>query len=99
MVIRNLELDDFDDVNNLFMQLHNSEMEQRPDLFRKIEEPNTPKAWDFEASLSDNNKIMLGAEVNDKIVGFAIVQIRQSTYKVQAPRTYAYFENIVVDTN
>ena len=47
MVIRNLELDDFDDVNNLFMQLHNSEMEQRPDLFRKIEKPNTPKAWDF----------------------------------------------------
>ena len=99
MVIRNLKLEDFDDVNNLFMQLHNSEMEQRPDLFRKKEKPNTPKAWDFEASLSDNNKIMLGAEVNDKIVGFAIVQIRQSTYKVQAPRTYAYFENIVVDTN
>ena len=99
MVIRNLELEDFDDVNNLFMQLHNAEMEQRPDLFRKIEKPNTPKAWDFEASLSDNNKLMLGAEVNDKIVGFAIVQIRQSTYKVQAPRTYAYFENIVVDTN
>ena len=42
---------------------------------------------------------MLGAEVDDKIVGFAIVQIRQPTYKVQAPRTYAYFENIVVDTN
>lgn len=99
MIIRDLKLEDFDDVNNLFMQLHNSEMEQRPDLFRKIEKPTTSKAWDFEASLSDNSKIMIGAEVDDKIVGFAIIQIRQSTYKVQAPRTYAYFENIVVDEN
>lgn len=99
MVIRNLKLEDFDDVNNLFMQLHNSEMEQRPDLFRKIEKPTTSRAWDFEASLSDNSKIMIGAEVGDKIVAFAIIQIRQSTYKVQTPRTYAYFENIVVDEN
>ncbi len=99
MVIRNLKLEDFDDVNNLFMQLHNYEMEQRPDLFRKIEKPTTPKAWDFEASLSDSNKTMIGAEVNDKIVGFAILQIIQSTYKAQTPRTYAYFENIVVNEN
>lgn len=99
MVIRNLKIEDFDNVNDLFMQLHNSEMEQRPDLFRKIEKPTTSKAWDFEASLSDNSKIMIGAEVDDKIVGFAIIQIRQSAYKVQATRTYAYFENIVVDNS
>ena len=99
MIIRNLSLEDFEDVNNLFMQLHNSEMEQRPDLFRKIEKPTTSRAWDFEASLTDNSKIMIGAEVDGKIVGFVIVQIRQSTYKIQTPRTFAYFENIVVDEN
>lgn len=99
MKIRNLQLEDFDDVNNLFVQLHNSEMEQRPDLFRKIEKPTTSKAWDFEASLFDNSKIMIGAEVDSKIVAFVIVQIRQSVYKIQAPRTFAYFENIVVDEN
>ena len=44
MVIRNHKLGDFDDVNNLFIRLHNSEKEQRPDLFRKIEKPTTPKA-------------------------------------------------------
>ncbi|MCH5151251.1 MAG: hypothetical protein J1F65_01140 [Clostridiales bacterium] len=49
MIIRNLKLEDFDDVNNLFMQLHNSEMEHRPDLFRKIDKPTTSRAWDFEA--------------------------------------------------
>ena len=73
MIIRNLKLEDFDDVNNLFMQLHNLEMEQRPDLFRKIEKPTTSKAWDFEASLVDNTKIMIGAEVDGKIIGFVIV--------------------------
>ena len=99
MIIRNLKLEDFDDVNNLFMQLHNLEMEQRPDLFRKIEKPTTSRAWDFEASLTDNSKIMIGAEVDGKIVGFVIVQIRQAEYKIQTPRTFAYFENIVVDEN
>ena len=97
MIIRNLKLEDFDDVNNLFMQLHNLEMEQRPDLFRKIEKPTTSRAWDFEASLTDSSKIMIGAEVDGKIVGFVIVQIRQAEYKIQTPRTFAYFENIVVD--
>ena len=99
MIIRNLKLEDFDDVNNLFMQLHNSEMEQRPDLFRKIEKPTTSRAWDFEASLTDKSKIMIGAEVDGKIVGFVIVQIRRAEYKIQTPRTFAYFENIVVDEN
>ena len=99
MIIRNLKLEDFDDVNNLFMQLHNSEMEQRPDLFRKIEKPTTSRAWDFEASLTDNSKIMIGTEVDGKIVGFVIIQIRKAEYKIQTPRTFAYFENIVVDEN
>ena len=99
MIIRNLKLEDFDDVNNLFMQLHNSEMERRPDLFRKIDKPTTSRAWDFEASLMDNSKITIGAEVDGKIVGFVIVQIRHSVYKIQTPRTFAYFENIVVDEN
>ena len=99
MIIRNLKLEDFDDVNNLFMQLHNLETEQRPDLFRKIEKPTTSRAWDFEASLADNSKIMIGAEVDGKIVGFVIIQIRRAEYKIQTPRTFAYFENIVVDEN
>ena len=99
MIIRNLKLEDFDDVNNLFIQLHNSEVEHRPDLFRKIEKPTTSMAWDFAASLSDNSKIMIGAEVDGKVVGFVIAQIRQSTYKIQTQRTFAYFENIVVDEN
>ena len=99
MIIRNLKLEDFDDVNNLFMQLHNSEMEHRPDLFRKIEKPTTSRAWDFEASLTDNSKIMIGAEIDSKIVGFVIVQIKKAEYKIQTPRTFAYFENIVVDEN
>ena len=99
MIIRELNLEDFDAVNNLFMQLHSLEAEQRPDLFRQIQKPTTSKAWDYEASLADNSKIVIGAEVDGTIVGFAIVQIRQSVFKVQTPRIYAYFENIVVDTN
>ncbi|MDE6584862.1 MAG: GNAT family N-acetyltransferase [Anaeroplasmataceae bacterium] len=97
MRIRDLKLEDFDEVNTLFMQLHNLFVEQRPDLYRKIEKPTTSKAWDFEASLFDTSKIMLGAEMDGKIVGFGIIQIRQTESKLQTPRIFAYFENIAVD--
>lgn len=65
-------------------------------MFRKIEKPATSRARDFETSLNKNSKIMIGAEVDGKIVGFVIVKIRQSEYKIQTPHTYAYFETRII---
>lgn len=97
MIIRNLKLEDFDAVNNLFLQLHTLHVEQRPDIYRKIEKPTTSKAWDYEASLADNNFIMIGAEIDSKIIGFGILQIYKTQSKIKSPRTCAYFKHIAVD--
>ena len=96
MIIRDLKLEDFDAVNNLFLQLHTLHAEQRPDIYRKIEKPTTSKAWDYEASLADNNFIMIGAEVDGKIVGFCIIRICQTTNKVTTARIFAFLQNIAV---
>ena len=97
MIIRDLKSEDFDAVNNIFMQLHNLHVEQRSDIYRKIEKQTTTNAWDYETSISDNTKIMIGAEIDGKIVGFGIIQIRQTTNAVKNPRVFAYFKNIAVD--
>ncbi len=96
MIIRDLKLEDFDAVNNLFLQLHTLHAEQRPDIYRKIEKPTTSKAWDYEASLADNNFIKIGAEVDGKIVGFCIIRICQTTNKVTTSRIFAFLQNIAV---
>lgn len=99
MILRDLTLGDFDAVNNLFMQLHNLHVTHRPDIFKKIEKPTTPEAWDFEASLADENKILLGAEFDGEIVGLCFVIIRKPQNKTLVPRICAFIDDIVVDEN
>lgn len=99
MIIRELRLEDFNAVNDLFMQLHDLHVEHRPDIYRKIHKPVTSKAWDYEASLADKNTIALGAEIDGKIVGFSMMQICQTTNKVTTSRIFAFLRDIAVDEN
>ena len=99
MIIRDLTIEDFDDVNDIFMQMQDLHVEHRPDLYRKMDKPTTTRAWDYEASLGDENMIMLGAEEEGKIVGFCIVEIRQTGGKALVPRTSVHIKNLAVDEN
>ena len=98
-MIRDLTIEDFDAVNDIFMQMQNLHVEHRPDLYRKIDKPTTAKAWDYEASLGDKNMIMLGAEKEGKIVGFCIAEIRQAEGKALVPHISAHIKNIAVHEN
>lgn len=97
MLIRDLTINDFNEVNEIFMQMQDLHVEHRPDLYRKIDKPTTTKAWDYEASLSDENMIMLGAEVNGSIVGFCISQIQEAKGGSRVPRVSVHIRNIAVD--
>lgn len=99
MTIRQLTLQDFEGVNDLFMQLHSVHVKNRPDIYRQIEKPTTPKAWDFEPSLSDPNKIMLGAEIDGNLVGFAVFVLRCPANSALVPRKFVYLDDIAVDEN
>ena len=39
MIIRDLTLSDFDEVNEIFKQLHELHIQQRPDIYRNVENP------------------------------------------------------------
>jgi len=98
MVIRDLKMEDFDAVNDLFMQLHNFHAEQRHDIYRKLEKSATSQAGDYEAAMADNN-IMLGAEIDGKIIGYAILKVYKTENIIKSPRTFAYLKEIAVDEN
>lgn len=99
MIIRDLTLEDFDAVNNLFMQVHSLHVAHRPDIFKEIEKPTTPEAWGFEESFGDKNKILIGAELDGEIVGICFVILRHPRNEVLVPRICAFIDNIVVDEN
>lgn len=99
MIIRDLTIDDFDAVNDIFMQMQDLHVEHRPDLYRKMDKPTTTKAWDYEVSLGDKNIIMLGAEAEGKIVGFCIAEIRQSESKALVSHISVHIKNLAVCGN
>ena len=99
MKIRELTIEDFDAVNDIFMQMQDLHVENRPDLYRKMDKPATTKAWDYEASLGDENMIMLGAEEEGKIVGFCIAEIRKAESKALVPCISVHIKNIAVNEN
>ena len=98
-MIRDLTIEDFDAVNDIFMQMQDLHVKHRPDLYRKIDKPTATKAWDYEASLEDSNVIMLGAESEGKIVGFCIVEIREPISKAIVPHIYVHIKNLAVHEN
>lgn len=96
MTIRDLTLEDFNAVNEIFMQIHDLHVENRPDIYRKIRKPNTTKAWDYEAGLDDSYMIMLGAEVDEKIVGFCIAEIQPAIGSAFVPCLSVHIRNLAV---
>ncbi len=97
MKIRKITLNDFEDVNNLFMQLHGMHARFRPDVYNVIEKPTNVKAWDFESSVSAADKIFIGAEIAGKIAGFCLLKISDCGNKAMAERKIAYIDEIAVD--
>lgn len=97
--IRQLTINDFDAVNDIFMQMQALHVTHRPDLYRKIEKPTCTRAWDYESSLKNNSILMLGAEDAGKIVGFCMVEMRQPEGKALVPCISAHIRNLAVHEN
>lgn len=97
MKIRDLTIQDFESFNNLMMELHSNHANNRADIYQKIEKTSNIKAWDFEASLQNDNCILLGAELNSNLVGICVMTIHQpSKSPCIVPRVRGYIEDICV---
>ena len=74
MIIRDLTLSDFDAVNKIFRQLHKLHVEHRSDIYRNVENPAEANGYIAEEVLNEENLILLGAEVDGKIVGICFIR-------------------------
>ena len=99
MIIRDLELSDFDAVGEIFKQLHGLHVKHRPDIYRDVENPAEANGYIAEEVLNEENLILLGADVDSKIVGICFIVIRTPRNDALFPRVCAYIDNIAVDEN
>ena len=99
MEIRDLRRSDFDAVNEIFKQLHNMHVKQRPDIYREVENPAEANGYIAEEVLNEENLILFGADVDGKIVGICFIVMRTPRNDALVPRVCAYIDDIAVDEN
>ena len=99
MEIRDLRRSDFDAVNEIFKQLHNMHVKQRPDIYRNVENPVEANGYIAKEVLNEENLILFGADVDGKIVGICFIVMRTPRNAALIPRVCAYIDDIAVDEN
>ena len=96
-MIREMNLNDYEDVRILVKQIHELHLSNRPDIYNDGE--SFPKEY-FEKVLNDANNLNYVYIENKKIVGVLIATIQHTNpLPIIKPRTFYFIENIVVDKN
>ena len=96
-MIREMNLNDYEDVRILVKQIHELHLSNRPDIYNDGE--SFPKEY-FEKVLSDANNLNYVYVENKKIVGVLNASLQYTnSLPIIKPRTYYFIENIVVDKN
>lgn len=96
-MIREMNLNDYEDVKILVRQIHELHLSNRPDIYNDGE--SFPKEC-FEKVLSDVNNLNYVYVENKKIVGVLNATLQYTNpLPIIKPRTYYFIENLVVDKN
>lgn len=96
-MIREMNLNDYEDVRILVKQIHELHLSNRPDIYNDGE--SFPKEY-FEKVLSDANNLNYVYVENKKIVGVLNATLQHTNpLPIIKPRTYYFIENLVVDKN
>ena len=96
-MIREMNLNDYEDVRILVKQIHELHLSNRPDIYNDGE--SFPKEY-FEKVLNDANNLNYVYIENKKIVGALFTTLQHTNpLPIIKPRTYYFIENIVVDKN
>lgn len=93
MVIRNIEIIDYNEIDKLIQQVHSLHVDNRPDLYRELEHPLSKK--EFEELVQKDNVISIVAENNGAIIGLCIVSIREKSGMVN--KKVAYMDDLCID--
>ena len=96
-MIREMNLNDYEDVRILVKQIHELHLSNRPDIYNDGE--SFPKEY-FEKVLSDANNLNYVYVENKKIVGVLNATLQHTNpLPIIKARTYYFIENLVVDKN
>lgn len=96
-MIREMNLNDYEDVKILVRQIHELHLSNRPDIYNDGE--SFPKEC-FEKVLSDVNNLNYVYVENKKIVGVLNATLQHTNpLPIIKLRTFYFIENIVVDKN
>ena len=93
MQIRNMILDDYNEVDRLMAQVHQLHVNGRPDLYIDVE--HIYSFDQFKEMVENEDMITILAEENDKVIGICMVSMRARTCMVK--RRTAYMEDLCVD--
>ena len=93
MQIRNMILDDYNEVDQLMAQVHQLHVNGRPDLYIDVE--HIYSFDQFKEMVENEDMITILAEENDKVIGICMVSMRTRTCMVK--RRTAYMEDLCVD--
>lgn len=78
-MIRELTINDFDIVESIIAKLHKTHVENRPDFYIENEHPISKK--EYNAMLSNQDKINIAYIVDDKITGVCLATIKDRIEK------------------
>lgn len=86
MLIRDMQLQDFEKVNTVMREVHALHVKNRPDLYIDMEEPYARDK--FEADIENENMITVLAEENGEIMGICMAAFREQTCMVKKRTVY-----------
>ena len=95
IIIRKAEIEDFNKVHRLIMQVHKLHVKERTDIYKDVDPMNFEE---FKNELSNNNNIYLVAQLENKIVGICFSQIKEiSNNRIMKDRKILNIGDICVD--
>ena len=95
IIIRKAEIEDFNKIHRLIMQVHKLHVKERTDIYKDVDPMNFEE---FKNELSNNNNIYLVAQLENKIVGICFSQISEiSNNKIMKDRKILNIGDICVD--
>lgn len=93
MFIRNIRKSDYSAIDDLLLQIHQVDVDGRPDMFRPIEQYMTRDS--FESLVANKNVISILAQERGEIVGCCFVSMLERSG--MAHMKSAYIDLLVVD--
>ncbi len=95
IIIRKAEIEDFNKVHRLIMQVHKLHVKERTDIYKDVDPMNFEE---FKNELSNSNNIYLVAQLENKIVGICFSQIKEiANNRIMKDRKILNIGDICVD--